>query len=201
LLYAAVLPGTQQERNLHEEIVVLLRLTQCKVKETIMLKRSRVCFFLIALTFAATVPRMSAADENGCPVTTASDRPFVPPAPYSSYVGSREFLYGSPALWTVVYPDWHVHSGGKLPFFRQGYDWTKEGRPQLKVAARRLDEKGPLVWNSLASSGFIEGKGLEGMFMTTGIDIPASGCWEIAARYVDDQGKIGTLTYTIWVEP
>jgi|SRR5579872_435924 len=163
-----------------------------------MLMRSRLSFLLIALTFAA-FPGM-AADRQKCPVTTPSDRPFVPPPPYSSDVGSHEFLYGSAALWTIVYPGWHVHSGGKLPFFRQGYD-VKDGRPPLTVVARRLDGPGSLVWNSLVGSGFTEGKGLAGMFMTTGIDIPSSGCWEIAARYVDNPGNIGTLTYTVWVEP
>ena len=61
--------------------------------------------------------------------------------------------------------------------------------------------KGRWFWSGLAGSGYDEGKGLEGMFMVTGIDIPSSGCWEIAAHYVDNPGNIGTLTYTVWVEP
>jgi hypothetical protein len=138
--------------------------------------------------------------KEGCPVTKAPDPPFVPPAPYSSNIGSHEFLYGSPALWTVVLPDWHVHSGGKLPFFRQGYDWRKDGRPRLTVVARRLDGQGPLVWNNLPGSGYTDDS-LASMFMNTGIDIPSSGCWEIAARYVDNPGNIGALVYKVWVEP
>jgi hypothetical protein len=118
-----------------------------------------------------------AADRQNCPITRASDRPFVPPQPYSPTMGSDEFLYGSAALWTVLYPGWHVHrDGGKLPFFRQGFVYGKE-RPRLTVVARRLDGKEPLVWSGLAGSGFEEGKGLAGMFMVTGIDIPSSGCW------------------------
>ena len=155
----------------------------------------RLLFFALVLANCSM-----AADRQNCPVTTPSDRRFVPPAPYSSSVGSHEFLYGSPALWTIVYPDWHVHSGGKLPFFRQGYDRTKDGRPRLTVVARRLDGQAPLVWNSLPGSGYTNGS-LAGMFMNTGIDIPSSGCWEIAARYVDNPGNIGTLSYTVWVEP
>ena len=143
-------------------------------------------------------------DRPSCPVTRPPDPPFKPPAPYSSSAGNHEFLYGGPALWTVVYPDWHIHSGGKLPFFRQGWDWKKGGRPRLTVVARRLDGEGPMVWSGLAGSGFIEGKGLEEMFMVTGIDIPSSGCWEIGAQYVDDRGDVHTLahlSYTVWVEP
>jgi hypothetical protein len=70
--------------------------------------------------------------------------------------------------------------------------------------ARRLDGGGPLVWNGLAGSGFIEGKGLEGMFMVTGVDVPSSACWEIGAQYVDDGRDVPTLAYlayTVWVEP
>jgi hypothetical protein len=78
--------------------------------------RSLFLIFLLAngpgwLAFAA------AADRQGCPVARPSDPPFVPPRPYSPAVGRDEFLYGSAALWTIVYPDWHVHSGGKLPSF------------------------------------------------------------------------------------
>jgi hypothetical protein len=142
--------------------------------------------------------------KEGCPVTKAPDPLFVPPQPYSATAGSDEFLYGSTALWTLVFPGWHVHSGGKLPFFSQGYDWKKGGRPRLTVVARRLDGEGPLVWSELASSGLVEGQGLEGMFMVTGIDIPSSGCWEIGAQYVDTSRDVHTLAglaYTVWVEP
>jgi len=110
-------------------------------------------------------------------------------------------MYGSPALWTIIYPDWHVHGGSKLPFFRQGYDWMKEKDPRLTVVARRLDREQPLVWNGWANSASIEGKGISGMFMATGINIPTSGCWEITAHYVESRDNIQTLTYTVWVEP
>lgn len=155
--------------------------------------------FLLGTSPAWLVPSM-AADRQSCPVTRPSDPAFTPPAPYPE-AGSREFLYGAPALWTIVYPDWHIHRGGKLPFFRQGYDWMK-GRapaPRLTVVARRLDREEPLVWNGWANNGFMELQGIS--FMVTGIDIPAAGCWEIAAHYVESQNNIQNLTYTVWVEP
>jgi len=159
-------------------------------------------FFAFLLVSCSGWPSPSlAADQQNCRVTRPSDHPFVPPAPYSPSVGSREFLYGSPALWTVIYPDWHIHSGGKLPFFRVGYDWMKEMNPRLTVVARRLDGEAPLVRNGWTNNASIEGRGMAGMFMVTGIDIPTSGCWEIAARCVKGRGNIQTLTYTVWVEP
>jgi hypothetical protein len=148
----------------------------------------------------AALPPSLVEARPKCAVTKAQEPPFVPPKPYSASHGEGEFLYGTPALWTVVDPNWHMHSGGKLPFFRQGFDWTTEGRPHLAVVARRLDGEGPLVWSALPGSGSIEGKGVEGMFMVTGIDIPSSGCWEIAAHYIaDPPGSIHTLTYTVLV--
>ena len=153
---------------------------------------------LTSLIVAAPSPSLVAGKPT-CAITTPAQA-FVPPKPYSAFHGDGEFYYGTPALWTIVYPGWHVHSGGKLPFWRVGFDWRKEGRPRLTVVARRLDGEGPLVWNGLPGSGFEDGKGLEGMFMVTGIDIPSSGCWEIAARYVADPA-IHTLTYTLWVDP
>jgi hypothetical protein len=154
--------------------------------------------FLLANSWQWITPAL-AADRQSCPVTRASARPFVPPSPYST--GQHEFLYGSPALWTVLHAEWHVHSGGKLPYFRQGYDWMKEKEPRLTVVARRLDGNAPLVWNGWANNGSIEGRGPAGMFMVTGLDIPSPGCWEIAAHYAESRDKIQTLTYTVWVEP
>jgi hypothetical protein len=152
--------------------------------------------------FAHALSTQKRPSENarGCSVTKPSDHPFVPPKPYSAFHGKDEFVYGTPGLWTIVDPKhWHVHSGGKLPFFRQGFDWRKEGRPRLTVVARRLDGEGPLVWNALVGSGSQEGLGVEGMFMVTGIDVPSSGCLEITARYAAVEPDIQTLTYTVWV--
>jgi hypothetical protein len=163
---------------------------------------SKCVFFRFSLAiWGGCVHPSLAADKQACPITRPSDHPFVPPPPYQSTVGTNEFLYGTPALWTLIYPDWHVHSGGKLPFFRQGYDWMKEKDPRLTVVARRLDGKAPLVWNGWANNASVDGRGMAGMFMVTGIDIPAPGCWEITAHYVASPNNIQTLTYTVLVEP
>jgi hypothetical protein len=165
--------------------------------------RSRCLFLALSLAISAgcLCPSL-AANKRRCPVTKPSDHLFVPPPPYKSTVGIDEFWYGTPALWTLIYPRWRLHSGGqKLPYFRQGYDWMKEPSPPLTVVARRLDSNAPLVWNGgYANNASIEGEGAAGMFMVTGVDIPSSGCWEIAAHYLGPD-NIQTLTYTVWVEP
>ena len=141
------------------------------------LRHHRGLFFAFLLAnCSGWINPVLAADRWSCPVTRPPVHPFVPPAPYSAGAGENEFLYGSPALWTVICPNWHIHSGGKLPFMRQGYDWMKEKDPRLTVVARRLDRSEPLVWNGWANNASIEGQGLAGMFMVTGIDIPSAGC-------------------------
>jgi hypothetical protein len=166
-----------------------------------MLPRIWFCVVFIALADGCTNKSLAAGKED-CPVTKASDRAFVPPAPYRTMVGSGGFVVGTLALWTVIGPHSRVQDLSKLPYFRQGYDWMKEKDPRLTVVARRLDGQYPMVWNGWANNGnaSVAGGG-EVMFMVTGLDIPAAGCWEIAAHYVPSPDNIQTLTYTVWVEP
>jgi hypothetical protein len=153
-------------------------------------------FILLPFVVACGV-KAPAPVSQSCAVTTPSNRNFVPPPFNSAHLGKDEFFFGTPALWTMIYPNWHVHSGGKLPFFRKGYNAMKEKEPRLVVVARRLDKAGPLVWNGSADNA---GDGSPGDFMVTGIDIPSVGCWEIAAHYVDGDWNIQTLSYVVWVE-
>jgi hypothetical protein len=142
----------------------------------------------------------SAMDRQSCPVTTP-DHAFVPPSPYDSIKEAYAFLYGRAKLWTVIYTHYTVLDAVKLPFFRLGYDYPKETFPQLTVVARRLDQDSPLVWSGRPTGGHIPGKGPEGMFMLTGVDLPSPGCWEIAAHYVAPDYVVQALSYTVWVEP
>ena len=99
---------------------------------------------LASLIGVAALSPSLVAGKPTCQITTPAQA-FVPPKPYYTGHGDGEFYYGTPALWTIVYPGWHVHSGGKMPFWRVGFDWRKEGRPRLTVVARRLDGEGALV--------------------------------------------------------
>src|ERR1700730_103812 len=106
-------------------------------------------FFTLALSLSilAGGPDVaSAASKQECSITRPSDKGFVPPQPLKSVLGNGEFFYGTAALWTIVYPDWHIHSGGKLPFFRLGYDWMREKDPRLAVVARRLPSADTSYW-------------------------------------------------------
>jgi hypothetical protein len=166
--------------------------------------RHRIWFFVLLLALVTGVPHASLADgKQGCRVTAAPDPPFVPPPPFRERAGTDEFLYGTPALWAVVQRHWQVHAfdGQKLPYFPQGYDSTKEHSPRLTVVARRLDGPDPLVWAGWANgAGATEGT-TKVSFITTGLSIPAAGCWEITAHYIPSPSDSRTLTYTVWVEP
>jgi hypothetical protein len=129
---------------------------------------------LLALSlfiWAACLDAALAADRRDCPIARPSDHPFVSPEEYKPFFGNDQFLYGGPAFWTIIFPDWNIHTGQKLPFFRQGYDWMKGKDPRLTVVARRLDGEAPLIWNGWASNAHTDGIS----FMVTGIDIPAFG--------------------------
>jgi hypothetical protein len=209
-LQGGVTLKTRRERSLTlEEMVVLPRLTQCKVEETIMLKRSRVFFLLIALAFAATCPSMSGAEsQNVCPVTKAPEHPFIPPPPLDT-AEDGTFVLGTAGLWARVTTHWLLHqTSNKLPYHSESYSKYKVGNPPLAVVARRLDAPEPLVWaervnGAWQSSGarpddVAARSGIGAMI--TSLPIPAAGCWEISAHYTPAQDKVQTLTYTVWVE-
>jgi hypothetical protein len=165
--------------------------------------RLRTFFLAALLAFAASDPTSSrAGNREGCPVTEPPNPPFIPPRPYRANAGQREFLYGTPSLWTRVYPGWKVGgpAGSKLPYFSQGFDSRNERSPDLNIVARRLDGPEPPIHANHANGASIDGT-VAGMFMVTGLSIPTSGCWEISARYGSAPGAVRSLTYTVWVEP
>ena len=160
---------------------------------------------IISLVVAASSLRLiSGGDENGCPVTKAPDNPFIPPPPHRpSKANDGRFLYGTPALWTIVGTGW---SGSKLPFFSREFDWKKENDPRLSVVARRLDGPATLVWSGWVNSGGppyttngVKDDYTDNGFMVTELNLPTAGCWEISARYAPERGRTQNLTYTVRV--
>jgi hypothetical protein len=137
-----------------------------------------------------------------CPVTKPSDRPFVPPSPYTTELCKDTFWFGTNQLWTFLPIDgtWrglpHYTPSDptfrqKLFWWRQGYDWRTEPQPKLTVTGRRLDSVSPPLRISGVSPGWQQ---RDQPFMVVGINFPTLGCWEIKGRYHDDE-----LTFVVWV--
>lgn len=110
--------------------------------------------------------------------------------------------YGTEKLWTVLPPDgiWHGSSpaephdfvyANKLPWGRTDPPFRRKDDP-LTVTGKRLDGPAPRFTEIFESSGF--GPDYSGQGIMGGIEIPASGCWQITGHYKDAE-----LTFTVWV--
>lgn len=138
-----------------------------------------------------------------CPVTRPPSPPFVPPSPYPATTSLGAFWFGTQRLWTLLpttgewrgmqgYNPTDVSYRQKLFWWRQGYDWKAEPRPQLTVTGRQLDASEPPLVASRASNGYREHDWKS--FMVVAVDMPTLGCWEIAGDYKGDK-----LSYVVWV--
>lgn len=174
-----------------------------------------VCFVALQSLHSTQAALASASQQRGrvrkevpgaCPVTKPAAQPFVPPPPYwTDNHGSDQFWYGTESLWTLldVQGMWNIHNnvleseGGyrtKLIYWRRGFDWRREPEPELIVIAKRLDREAPPVAANSAHAVFVTGPAPAAMM--TMIDIPTSGCWEIAAEYRDQK-----LSFVVSVQP
>jgi hypothetical protein len=150
-------------------------------------------------TAAAQIAARTPADN--CPVSRATDPPFVPPAPYSGMGYEGYFWYGSNDLWVALTQDGVWHSlpqdehgyGQKLPWWREGYVWNEEPEPPLVVTGERLDGKAPPLEASSANGSYAEDMGSA---MMMGMNIPTTGCWRITGQYQDAE-----LSFVVWVAP
>lgn len=138
---------------------------------------------------------------ESCPITRPQDPAFVPPDPYPPQAPYGDFWYGTNSLWTALRTDgrWYALPqtvdgyGQKVVWFREGYDMTKEQRPQITVSGRRLDADTPAFEKTGGTNGYhADG----GQFMLTGVEVPAAGCWEITGLYNDKE-----LSFVVWVAP
>ncbi len=148
--------------------------------------------------------RVRKETPEACPVTKPRAQPFVPPPPYWTNHGPDQFWYGTESLWTLLGVDgvWHMHNNvsenkgfytTKLTYWRQGFDWRREPKPALAVSAKRLDREAPIVAADHSNAVFVT---TNKPAMMTGIDIPSNGCWEIEAKYHDEN-----LSFIVSVEP
>jgi len=174
--------------------------------------RTKRLFCVLAITLG--ISALHAADPGtSCAATTAPKPPFVAPpqfAPTRSVDGGSAFFHGTPGLWGLVYPHWKL--GGleerKIVFFSEHYNyWKREGNPQMTVEARRMDAAAPPVQADHvngAGPSFRYGEQPDPNnpgFMSTALQIPTAGCWEITAHYTSPSGIAEKLSYTILVEP
>ena len=149
--------------------------------------------------FPTPIPEMSRPDD--CPITRPQTPRFVPPKPYSESGPNGEFWYGSNELWTALWPDgtWHSLPKGeagyvnKVVWFREGYVWTEEEKPELAISARQLDGEAVVDKFIHATNGYHPDYN---SFMLTGIELPALGCWEITGEYNGN-----SLSFVVWVAP
>lgn len=111
------------------------------------------------------------------------------------------FWFGTEKLWTWLPLDgtWRLgHYSPTTPGFRQkifwwrkGYYWEADPKPELTVQGRRLDIPASSFLIPRATNGRTE---FLKSFMLVGADIPTHGCWEITGRYKGDE-----LTFVVWV--
>ena len=90
--------------------------------------------------------------------------------------------------WSGMGPKHHYRD--KLWWWRRGYDAHKEPAPDLMLQATRLDGDALPVWVDNATNAY--GEGWSRMLMA--LEFPTSGCWEVNARYREEQ-----LTFVVRV--
>jgi hypothetical protein len=178
-----------------------------------MLQRLLPLLCLLFLSPASLTQQAGTAGPDGvpdtCPVTKATDRPFIPPWPYPAKPYGGGFWIGADGLWIAPPADgtWggqhfsttDLASGNKtdwwreakVSWWRQGYDWRVDSASKLKVTGRRLVSTAPpLVAHEANAVGIRFPKA----YMMDSLYFPAPGCWEITGRYEEDE-----LTFVVWV--
>lgn len=161
------------------------------------MRRSR---FVWVLALAALSANQAGAQE-GCPVTTPPNPPFVPPAPYRAVPDHGKFWYGIPELWALLPVEGIWHGGPhlrekgstiKLFLWQQGYSWRNESWPDILLAVRRLDAPAQPITSRGGTNAFVDNTTV----MLTGVNLPAEGCWEITTSH---NGH--SLTFVISLQP
>ncbi len=148
---------------------------------------------------ATEKPQLTGAES--CPITEPPTPAFVPPKPYPETPPGGSFWYGTNNLWTDVQNNgiWHslpksdVGYGNKIALWHEGYSQAAEPEPEITLSARQLDGNAVVEPHLHGTNAYHPDYG---QFMMTGIELPASGCWEITAEY-----RKTTLAFVVWVAP
>jgi hypothetical protein len=144
---------------------------------------------------AATSPGSPAITAEACDVTRPNPS-FAAPSPYpSSPPDGRSAWFGTPQLWTMLDPAGQVWDGGMQKTFWWSSDWPGQRlqpEPPITVVATRLDGPGTARGEPGTNAAADD---LGGQAMLVGIDIPASGCWQLTAQY-----RSAVLSYVVWIK-
>jgi hypothetical protein len=154
---------------------------------------------LIQLLFLSQALAQQPVATSRIPEACSVNKPyqaslFVPPAPYSPMASDGTFWFGTDRLWTNLQANAIWSRGDKTFWWRE--DWSRykwipqEDALKLTVTARRLDGIAPLARIFKANSSRI---GINPVLIG-GIEFPTSGCWQVTARYEEDE-----LSFVVWV--
>ena len=155
---------------------------------------------------AQTMPTSDAPDEppSSCPVTKPTNPSYIPPSPNAQQASSESFWFGSDALWIMlpvngVWRLGHYRPGEssyrqKMLWHREGYNARNDSRLPLFVSGKKLDGPAPRMGVDGPRGAWQPGTPPQ-YFMTVGLNLPSTGCWEITGIYQQDR-----LSFLVWVE-
>ena len=110
------------------------------------------------------------------------------------------FFFGTPKLSLYLHHPWSVHET-KIPWFSDDAHFPTP--VNMKVTGRRLDghasppkSHGPHIAQSRDRFGR---PGID--FITSSMEFPTPGCWEITARMNDTELRFVTYVKSQWPEP
>ena len=136
-----------------------------------------------------------------CPITTVTT-PYVARPPYLAEPPEyyRSVWHGNDALWTMLDPRGEVWAGlpnnaGSLTqktwWWSRNFEIERERSPAITVTGMRLDAPGSVSAGNPGTHAYAD----FGTAMLVGVDVPATGCWEIRAEYEGAE-----LAYVVLVE-
>jgi hypothetical protein len=136
-----------------------------------------------------------------CPITTVTT-PYVARPPYLAQPPEyyKSVWYGDDALWTMLDPGGEVWAGlpnntGSLTqktwWWSRNFEMERERSPAITVTGMRLDASGSFSAGNPGTHAYAD----FGTAMLVGVDIPATGCWDIRAKYEGAE-----LAYVVLVE-
>lgn len=131
-----------------------------------------------------------------CPITKPSDSSFVPPAPYPAEAPAGGFFFGTPKLWALLWRDWQrsTNGGNKTVWWSEGFNAKADPQPKLLITGQRLDaHEPPVVVTDHGNGAWIQDR--PDHFITAGVHLPGTGCWQITARLYGAE-----LKFVVWLD-